>query len=261
MVSKIDGQTNPHHESPLRPIDKNEIRSNIEINEKDRPDEKAVDDDEIEVILDENVDVLPQRKSLVVQNPSFIVSLQSHLVLCLFSLPGNMTTMGSEGTDKNAKSAQSIDDFSIDFSVEKDREKSDISVCPNISTSNGHNDLNTMGNIQAEKPQLSYTNPSNSRTIPSMFSSRYKSFSDIQISRSVVRLPNPCKEDISVGNEKRKFERKKRTVRKKKEEDKTNKIHNPITKYFPKKEDGKSVTGKRKLSTLEDKISKKLKEG
>ena len=158
---------------------------------------------------------------------------------------------------KNAQSALSVDDFQ----AEKNRDKSDISIGPNASTSNGQNYLNTTRNIQAEKPLLSCINPPKSRTIPSMFSHRYERFSDIPISRGVVRLPNLGTEEISVGNEKRKFERKKRIVRKKKEEDKTKINHNPITKYFPMKDDGKSVTGKRKLSVLEDKNSKKFKEG
>ena len=118
---------------------------------------------------------------------------------------------------------------------------------PNIS--------NISRNDAVKKPSVLSSNPPNQPLNSPIVLKKYEKFSDI------VRLHNPNPNEISVGQEIKKIERKKRSTRRKKEAEKTLKSNPPITEYFRKKEPSICESGKRKSNFDENSEVKKLKVG
>ena len=162
---------------------------------------------------------------------------------------------------------------SKDISTNEKFKVSNISVIENISTDIGlkySNISNISANIDPIEPQKIKNfdiNPSIEPSIsPISPIENYsgKRFSDILLNKDVVSLPNPNSEEISVGQENKKFERKKRGGRKKKEEEWIKRSHLPISRYFLKGKPSISIQGKRKISiseTIENTDFKRFKEG
>ena len=124
---------------------------------------------------------------------------------------------------------------------------------PNISNISRNNAVNN--------PTILSSNPSIQPLNPPTVSKKYERFSDIISSDGLVRLHNPNPNEISVGHEIKKIERRKRSLRKKKEAERTLRNNPPITEYFRKKETSICESGKRKSTFTENSEIKKLKVG
>ena len=127
----------------------------------------------------------------------------------------------------------------------------------NISTNIEEKYLNSRENSPRIKPKNQIPEPSN----PHTRSFKYERFSDIVTRNSLVSLPNPEEMKNSVGQKKKKFVKRKGSFGVKKEEEKTERDHKPIMRYFRKEKPCIFKQGKRKVETTENANFKKLKVG